>query len=565
VGGNNLFVTGRYAHLTSGFQLAPEGGMNTNVWVDDSGVQHGSADLYKSDRPQDVAMADGNWFKGNHEVKFGFSWRKAPVHSSDVWPGSQILSVWNGYPNMLAGVLAPGATDDEGRYTNFYVGDTMTFSRATVNLGIRYDHQADSVLPGHLPAVSGFESLLPAVTAPGVKNAIVWKTWEPRVGLTYALDSSHRTQLRATYSLFTQQLGNAAAAFMSVAQYRNVYFNAVDLNGNNVADPNEIDRSTIVSFGGFDPTNPSGIAASDNKIGSYTSAKTHEGIIGIDHQLAANFGMSASFTYRYNYNFDWQPLIGVTSANYTQSGVQIGTLPSIAGGAAFSVPYYAIDPNAVPAGGGSIYETHKGYHQRYVGLELTATKRMSNHWMARFGFSTNRWQEFFTDPSAIIDPTRTVGSPNISGGDVVVASGGSGKSGIYMTEPRYQFIANGAWQAPLGIDLGANLLIRQGYPMPWNYRVPGDALASKKDLLVVPSFTQNRLPVVHQLDFRIGKTVKLSAAQVDFDVDFFNVLNNATVLGRQYDLSRVGGNTGAPNVLEIMQPRIARLGLRITF
>ena len=217
--GNNLFLTGRYAHLKSGFSLTPEGGMTPNVWIDDGGVQHASADLYKSDRPQDVVMADGNMFRGNHEIKFGFSWRKAPVHSSDVWSGSQVLSVWNGYPDMLAGVLAPGATDAEGRYTNFYVGDTMSLSRATINAGIRYDRQADSVLPGSLPAVPGFETLLPSITAPGVQNAIVWKTWEPRVGLTYALDSAHKTQLRATYSLFTQQLGNAAAAFMSVAQY----------------------------------------------------------------------------------------------------------------------------------------------------------------------------------------------------------------------------------------------------------------------------------------------------------------------------------------------------------
>jgi hypothetical protein len=296
--------------------------------------------------------------------------------------------------------------------------------------------------------------------------------------------------------------------------------------------------------------------------------KTQEVIVGVDRELMANLGVSASFTYRYNYDFNWQPLIGVTSANYTVEGIASGNLPSgIPGtaGGTYNVPFYAVDPNAVPAGGGTVYETHSGYHQRYLGFEATATKRMSNHWMARFGFSTNRWQEYFTSPSAIIDPTRTLGSPNISGGDVVVASGGSGKSGIYMTQPRYQFIANGAWQAPLGIDLGANLLIRQGYPMPWNFRVPGDALASKKDVLVVPSFTQSRLPIVHQLDLRIGKTVKFPGAQVDFDFDVFNALNNATILGRQYDLSRVGGNTGAPNVLEIMQPRIARLGLRVTF
>jgi hypothetical protein len=134
-----------------------------------------------------------------------------------------------------------------------------------------------------------------------------------------------------------------------------------------------------------------------------------------------------------------------------------------------------------------------------------------------------------------------------------------------VTQPRYQVIANGAYQAPWGIDLGANYLVRQGYPMPWYTRVDGDILSSKKSVLVVPSFTDSRLPIVHQLDLRVGKNIKLSGVQIDVDFDVFNALNHAMVLGRQYDLSRTTGNTGAPNVLEIMQPRIARVGLRVTF
>ena len=46
--------------------------------------------------------------------------------------------------------------------------------------------------------------------------------------------------------------------------------------------------------------------------------------------------------------------------------------------------------------------------------------------------------------------------------------------------------------------------------------------------------------------------------------DVFNVFNNATVLGRQYDL-RATGATGFNKVLEIMNPRILRLGVRINF
>ena len=46
-----------------------------------------------------------------------------------------------------------------------------------------------------------------------------------------------------------------------------------------------------------------------------------------------------------------------------------------------------------------------------------------------------------------------------------------------------------------------------------------------------------------------------------FDVDIFNVLNSGTVLGRIYDVSSSKFN----DVAEIMNPRIARFGLRFQF
>ena len=58
------------------------------------------------------------------------------------------------------------------------------------------------------------------------------------------------------------------------------------------------------------------------------------------------------------------------------------------------------------AGGGQTETNRPGYHQRYWGLEFSATKRLSNRWMARLGFSTNDWREYFDDPAlSIIDPT----------------------------------------------------------------------------------------------------------------------------------------------------------------
>ena len=62
-------------------------------------------------------------------------------------------------------------------------------------------------------------------------------------------------------------------------------------------------------------------------------------------------------------------------------------------------------------------------------------------------------------------------------------------------------------------------------------------------------------------DARVGKEFRVQRVRLNVDIDVFNVLNSATVLGREYD-RRLGTYD---NVREIMNPRILRLGLRVGF
>jgi len=193
-------------------------------------------------------------------------------------------------------------------------------------------------------------------------------------------------------------------------------------------------------------------------------------------------------------------------------------------------------------------------------------KRMSNRWMARLGFSTNKDTEHWTSPAGQTDPTPTLSNPNVNGGDIIRSSGGSGKSSIYTVLPKYQIILTGLYQAPFGINLGANVNTRQGYAMPFNrskVSTAADPLASQKTVLITPAFdvTAFRLPTVTEFDARVGKEFKFSRARFNIDLDVFNLLNNNTVLGRQYD-ARVSTYN---QVREIQNPRIARIGVRFNF
>jgi hypothetical protein len=567
--GQNLFASARVAYISGGFQLAPVGGLDTSVYLDDAGVWHGSYLLYKTTRPQYYGGGDASYFAGKHEVKFGFAWRKTPVDSLSQWPGtSRIVTYFDGYPNLQAQVTQDFVQSTTGRYVNGFVTDTISLNRLTVIAGIRIDKATSSLNPGTAPAVAGFSTILPAKTASAVDGAYSFTNVTPRVGITYAMDDARKTIARASYAMFASQLGAASATFISPAQYSYALYSAVDRNGNHVADPNEI--GALIGTQGFDPANPGKLSTS-NKIGDISAPRTQELLVGLDREVMPNFGVSATVTYRYQNNFLWNPPNGATSASYKQTGTFSGTFANVG---TVAVPYYGVAASALPAGFGYNAQNRPDYHQRYLGFEASATKRMSNRWMARLGFSTQSWNEYFDAPDAIMDPTPTptasgqfsnltASGPLVNGGAVVISSSGSGKSGLYLVAPKYTFSANGLYQAAWGINLGGNLASRQGYGEPWfRSRVnTSDALASSKSLLLGPSADATRLPGVIELDVRAEKMFKIQRANIAFDFDVFNVLNRGTTLGIQYD-ARVGTYN---QILEIQNPRIARVGLRFTF
>ena len=575
--GNSLFVTGRGAYVSGGFGLYPQGGTETKWYTDDNGINHGSYVQYVYDRPQWTVSADGNYFRGRHEVKFGIGYRETESGTESVIPGyggtAGIHTSHTGYPTMLADVWVPSGSRTNSDYLYAYAGDTITWDRLTVNVGVRWDHQGAGVMSTTQNGLGAFSALLPDITSQAVDEAIVYNSITPRIGLTYALNESRRTIARASYALFADQMSVGAAGFLSTVGARGFYvYDVVDSNGNGTADIEEV-QATLAPFGGlsacsptslvcstygFDITNPGGTSGSPHIIGDYNVPLTHEVQIGLDHELLPNFGVSGTFTWRHFNNFNWRNN-GLDGRDYAQIGVFEGTDPVVG---SFSVPIYG--PTRLPANASvTEYRARPDYTQRYVGLELAATKRLSNRWMARLGFSSNRHTEYFDSPAAHTNPTRGASGGVESGQLVVRQSTGSGKAGIYQVLPSYQFVATGLYQAPYGINLAANMVTRQGFARQYyqSQVVTTDPLARNKTVGIISENGEYRLPTVTSLDVRVGKEFKVERLRFNLDVDVFNVLNSATVLGREYD-RRLGTYDA---VREIMNPRILRLGLRVGF
>jgi hypothetical protein len=571
---NNMFLTVRAGHVGNGFSLTPQGGLDVTGYRDPGRVRHGSYVFYETKRPDNSILADANWFRGKHEIVFGGSWRHTKDDELQEFPGSGADNLqatdYATSRRITAYLYRPFFASSVAVNQSFYVGDTIHAGRLTAQLSLRFDRTYESMLESRQDAIPGFPALLPAIVAPAQDKMIDISLFSPRLGLSYALDEQGRTIMRASYGMFGSQLGTTTVQSFSAASQALLVYTATDRNGNNVADPNELEE--LVNFAGVDPANP-GSGVNFNSVNADLKApKTHELVFGIDREVMPNLGVTASVSWRRFTDLIWNgydpsqqitvyPLVGVTGSDYVLEGTVSGNVPGLG---AYRQDYYAPRESSLPPGNGSEFRNRPDYSQQYLGFEVQATKRMSDRWMARVAFATNQHTEHFSGSAGIQDPGASLTWANINDGAFMTGTAGSGKSEIYLILPRYQLSATGMYQLPYGINAAASLLTREGYGMPFFEPVEsGDPLLPEKRVLLVDP-RDSRLPSVTTFDLRGEKMFTFGSRQLALTVDLFNVFNSSTVLGRQYDVTATG-STGFNQPLEIMNPRLFRLGARFLF
>ena len=577
---SNFFINAKYAFYNWGYGFDPQNGGSNDLSIDHvAGTAKGSAEKLRFLKPWHTANLDGNYFfsglGGNNEVKFGFGYRHWPNTSSGAFSSNGIVAVHNDDDptdpaSRVAWVTRPGVVKFEGNNLSAYLGDTLTAGRLTLNVGARWDRQEAKNSPSNAPANPLFPDLLPALNFDGNTPKIVWNDISPRVGLTVALDDKKKTVARASYARYAGQLGPLDASYNSPVTYGYTYlaYKWVDRNGDGFAQKDEIlTNAGVLYFSNVDPKNPTSLAALNKIDPKYHANHDQEFIVGIDHELLPNFSIGAAYTWRRGTDIaGWAPRIDssgrvLTSADYIRN-------TATAGGN--TVTYFSPDPARV-GDGARILTNREDMHLAYSGIELTANKRLSNKWMFRGAFSWMDWKYRIDGPTALQNPTindrdsvalgggpNGLSGPAVDGGIVVLKSYGA-KTNTYINA-KWQVSANALYQLPAGFEIAGALTGRQGYPLA-QYIRQSVGLDGPMRILIAPLDSQ-RYSNFWNLDLRLAKDLKLAGrSSLGVALDVFNVFNDKTVLQRAPQQ-----NSSAPNrILEVVNPRILRLGLRLQF
>ena len=577
IAGSSFYLTGMFSVVNGGFELAPQGG-DKLPFLNDQGVWNNSFLLVQVERPQQQARLDASSFFAtgglSHELKYGAGYRVVEQTTLNRWPGGGF--------ECCGGLLLlarDGKATVKADYANVFVQDTVSRGNLTANVGLRWDRQGGELMDTNVGANPVFPELLPATSFQGRDSGFEWSTLSPRLGLTYALGPQRKTLLRASYSRFADQLATAFAGWLhplGAPQYR--YFLTTN-EGGPVLDPGELGPEVAPPSGNINPFTLAPLVS--NAVDPELNAPiTDELLLGIEHALRPELVVGLNFNYRQLHDlletellvFDGDPYsaenLGKTGRLHRRDdyvpNVLTGVLPN---GESYFLNYWTLR-EGVNTRNGFLLE-NGDREQEFLGASLSINKRLANRWMARGNVSWQDWTWNIPD-SENQDPTDTIGGGIVDGTDVLQGSGTvSGAKGNVFINSNWSYSLTGLYQvapeARWGFNVAASLTGREGYPIRYSRRLNRAPIADTPgvgiDVPIVADADEIRAPDVHLLDLRVEKEFHLSDFGVTVGADLFNALNESYVLQRQSIL----GRTNSDHVLEVVSPRILRLGVKLSW
>lgn len=574
--GTNLFLSANYGYYNTGFILDPVGGLEQQAGRDFiHGQSYGSVSQSVNVRPQKVFSVDAQSFQNrmgaSHNLKFGGAYRTTEAVAGTLWPGNGILANER-ENNLQAQVFREGRGGNRTNYLNFYVGDSIAAKNLTIDVGVRFDRQDGEALPSDTLANPAFPTVVPGVKFAGYKTPFTWNNFSPRAGITYSIGADHKTVARASFSRYAGQLNTGTVGVLNPSSTAgSATYRWTDDNLDHFAQASEVHLDQFISAaGGFNPANPTAVTSANQLDPDLKAPKTTSIVIGMDREVIPNLAVTANYSMTRttdlfgNFTGTITPRVGVTIADYTPGSGFTGTLPD---GSVYNVPTWIPNAAAITAGGNGFRTTNiPGFSTSYQGLEIGLTKRLSNKWMSRVGFSWNDATEHFDETAGMIDtngnPTPTATEPLKDGGQFAPQSGGSGAGTIYINA-KWQFNANAMYQAPWGIELSANVFGRQGYPFPIVRTGTTAALGADSSLsvLVSPEIDTFRFPNLWNTDIRVARQFHADRVNIRAIFDVFNIMNANTALVRVNSITAPNFNALAQN----LSPRIARVGVVLGF
>jgi hypothetical protein len=494
--------------------------------------------------------ASATYVTGAHSLKAGyigaFYWVESNPNGNN-----QDLSfrVNNGVPNQLTEQLWPYHTDTRVRMNAAYVQDTWTRGRLTLQGALRYDH-AWSYYPAQQLGPTVF--LPTPLLFPETQGVIGYNDIDPRFGLAYDVFGNGKSAIKFNVGRYLEMAvggnGNYSALLPSSRIPTSVTRTWTDSNKNfnpdcNLQNPLANGECGQISNLNFGVPNAPPSLSYDSSILQGRGSRPSDWIIAVTFQqeVLPRVSLSAGYTRRWLNNFTITDNLAVGVSDYTPFSITAPLDPRLPGGGGYTVSGLY---DVVPAKFGQInnYSTYASNYgtitQMYNGVDVSVNARISSRLQFQAGFNSG---ERVTDYCSVRGQL-----PELTG----VFSTGSEVPAFSPVNPYCHYApgittrvtGTGFYTIPkVEVLFGAFVTSSPGLPLAANWTVPSSAVAQiigrplgagaasnvTINLLQPGQLYSDR---VNELDFRVGRPLRLGRTRLNVALDLLNALNLSTIL-----------------------------------
>ena len=511
-------------------------------------------------RPQTELKTDGNffasnWWRADHSLKFGARWRDTPFDTGGHIGGFVTGRLVNG-----RAVEADLHRDNNSRTSLVggaaYLQDSLTRGRLTVNAGVRFDYHKDEALAARIGGNPIVPDLLPALDFPGANPGVSFLDVSPRFGATWDVRGNNKTIAKVSANRFYGQFVGTAGILNPVG-LTTVRFPWNDANSDLVVQRSELDLSRLLTFSAnYNPANPANVRSANRVDPDLENDIVDEVIVGIDHEVIADFGVGMAYIHRRIGRFTFNVPSELSAQQFRPASFTAACGNASCAQPSYTAAYYVLD---APLAGTRV-EMNQDFRRVFHGLEMTARKRLSHRWMLNGSLTLN--SATYNSPPA--------GYQDTINGDIFAAASlpiDPTNRGFIQDEQtlingtRWVAKLSGVYQLPWGVNVAGTVNARQGFPFIPNLLSPnrGNGLGTIR--VMVEPYATSRYGNLTLVDLKADKRFSFGRTKVVGSVDVFNVTNSNTVLARVTTQNSATAN----RVTEIAGPRVVRFGVRFTF
>jgi len=477
---------------------------------------------------------------GSHSIRFGFQYIKGGEKSS-AWSTSGMRAVYrSGVPDSVntynvpitsTSSRIPVAFELWDRDTGLYIQDKWTATRKlTVNAGIRFETNY-----GWQPAGCRAANTFVAETCwDAIEGNPDFKGFVPRASLIYDVKGDGRTAIKVAASRYNQPINisinqrlNPVGTTSDSRTWTacNGKTSGCDLNGDLTPQMNELGVSTGFTFGTTNRYDP-----------DLEWPVSNEYSLEVQRQLFQATVLTVGYTNRQtrrNIGFknvavpiDTYIPLQVTEVNSGKQVTVYNQAPALRG---------RLD---------NLYFNTDTANSDYNGGDITIAKRMSNKWALNGGVSFG----------------KTLG--DILAQDLNNPNSAEFRRGLLGNDSPWSYRMSGVYELPQAIFVSGTWQYYQGFPESTTVIVGNNTvtLTQGSTTLTVEPRGTTRLPPVSSLDFSVRKSFRVQQMRFEPRVDFYNMTNEASIIGR---LTQLGPTYG--RISNAQRGALIKAGINVEF